>query len=69
LCGGDRLVEVSENLLDHHRIFDAGHYPDGPAAGSTGLDVDTINTFEALYLSPIEARRAAGCCASVTPRL
>jgi hypothetical protein len=39
LCGGDLLVEMNENLLDHLRIFDPGNYPDRPAAEPTGLNV------------------------------
>jgi hypothetical protein len=51
-CRGVLFVEVSENLLDHHRVFDAseslprersecfGHDPDRATASLTGLDVD-----------------------------
>ena len=51
---------MGENLLDHHRVFDAGNDPDRPAAGSAGLDVDAKYALQALCLSLIEARRSAG---------
>ncbi len=53
LCGGDLLVEVSENLLNHLWIFDAGNNPDGSAAGPTGVDVNAKNALEALYRNPV----------------
>ena len=63
------LIEVGENLLDHHRIVDAGDDPHRPAAFTAGLDVDIEHPLET---SPpgayfwcaqfIDARRSAGVC-------
>ena len=39
-CRGVLFVEVSENLLDHHRVFVASDDPDRATASLTGLDVD-----------------------------
>ncbi len=39
---------MSEDLLDHQRILDAGDDPDGATAGSAGLDVDVEHPLQAL---------------------
>jgi hypothetical protein len=39
---------VGEDLLDHHRIFDAGNDLDVTAAALAGLDVNVEDTFQAL---------------------
>jgi hypothetical protein len=61
------LFEVGEDLLDRHRVLDAGDDPDRPAAGPAGLDVDAEYPFQALRLSLIEARRSTGVGSSVPP--
>jgi hypothetical protein len=33
---------VGENLVDDHRVFDAGDNFDGAAAGTAGFDVDIV---------------------------
>ena len=35
--------QVSEYLVDHRRIFDAGDDPDFTAAITTGFNVDKVN--------------------------
>ena len=60
-------IAVGENLLDHHRLFDAGNDPDHPATGSAALDVDAKYALQALRLKLIEARRSAGVGASESP--
>jgi hypothetical protein len=42
------LIEVRENLRDHHRVFDTGDDPERTAAGPAGLDVDAEYPFQAL---------------------
>ena len=42
------LVEVSEDLLDRRRIFDADDDPNGAAADCAGLDVDPEHPLQAL---------------------
>jgi len=39
-CRRPALIEVSEDLLDHHRILGAGNDLDGATIGTVGLDVD-----------------------------
>jgi hypothetical protein len=39
------VLQVIEDLLDHHRIFDAGDDLYGTAAGLAGLNVDTEYPF------------------------
>jgi len=39
---------MGEHLPDHRRAFDAGDDPQRPAAGSTVLNVDAKDAFEAL---------------------
>ena len=41
-------MKVGENLLDHHRVFDAGDDPDRAAAGLTDLDVNIEPPLEPL---------------------
>jgi hypothetical protein len=36
-------VQVGEDLLDHHRLFDAGNHPDLATAAVADIDVD-VNT-------------------------
>ena len=48
------------DLLDHHRVFNAGDNPDGSAAGPTGLDVNAKNPLEALC--PAHRGPALGGC-------
>jgi len=43
--------EMVENLFDHRRILDAGYYPQGYTAETTGLDVNLEHPFQALCLS------------------
>ena len=60
---------MGEDLLDHHRIVNAGDDPDRPAAFPAGLDVDIEHPLET---SPpgayfwcaqlIDTRRSAGVC-------
>jgi len=59
-CRGAFLIEVGEELLDHHRVLDAGDDFERPAAGPTGLDVDAKYPLQPLRLKLIEARRSAG---------
>ena len=42
------FLQVIEDLLDHHRVFDAGDDFDGAAAFTTSLDIDIEDTFEPL---------------------
>ncbi len=42
------MLQVIEDLLDHHRVFDAGDDFHGTAAGAAGLDVDIEYTLEPL---------------------
>jgi|GEM_PF-1761727 hypothetical protein len=66
---GAFLIEVGEDLLDHHRIVNAGDDPHRPAAFPAGLDVDIEHPLET---SPpgayfwcaqlIDTRRSAGVC-------
>ena len=46
---GAFLIEVGEDLLDHHRIVDAGDDPHRPAAFPAGLDVDIEHPLETLH--------------------
>ena len=41
------VLQVIEDLLDHHRGFDAGNHLHRPTAFSTGLDIDIENTLQA----------------------
>ena len=54
---GAFLIEVGEDLLDHHRIVDAGDDPHRPAAFTAGLDVDIEH--------PLETLRPAHRCPSL----
>jgi hypothetical protein len=45
-CG---IVEVGEDLVDHHRIFDAGDDLDGTAATLADVGVDVENALQALF--------------------
>jgi len=57
-------VEVGEDLLDHHRILDAGDDAHRPAAGRAGLDVDLEHALEALcpsHRSPALGRGTVVC--------
>jgi hypothetical protein len=42
------VLQVTEDLLDHYRIFNTGNHLHGAAADTAGLDVDFEYTFEAL---------------------
>jgi hypothetical protein len=53
-------LEVGQDLLNHHRVFDAGGDLDAAAAGLAALDVDVEYALEALSLRLIAARRSAG---------
>ena len=44
------LVQVREDLLDHHRILDAGDDPDGATARPVGLHVDAKYALQALRI-------------------
>jgi len=33
---------MGKNLLDHHRVFDAGNHFHGATAGTTGLEQNTL---------------------------
>jgi len=66
-CRGAFLIEVGEELLDHHRVRDTGDHLDRPAAGPAGLDVDAKYLLQALRLKLIEARRSAGECSPESP--
>ena len=46
------LLQVIENPLDHHRVFDADNDLHRPAAGRTGLNVDAKDAFQALRPEP-----------------
>ncbi len=39
---------MRENLLDHHRVLDAGDDPERATTGRTGLDVDAEDAHQAL---------------------
>jgi len=41
-------IQVSEDLLNHRRAFNATNDPHRPAAGRAGPDVDTEDPLEAL---------------------
>jgi hypothetical protein len=41
-------AQVSKDLLNHHRIFDAGNHPDVATAALADLDVDVEDPFQAL---------------------
>lgn len=58
--GGGLFLQVGEDLLDHHRIFDAGDDLDDAAAFTAGLDVDVEHPLGSLRLRLIDARRSAG---------
>ena len=58
-------LEVSEDLLDHRRFFDAGDDLDVTAAVLAGLDVDVENALQTLRLRLIAARRSTGAGPSV----
>jgi len=45
---GGLSLQVIEDLLDQHRVFDAGNDLDGAAAFTTGLDVDIEYTLQSL---------------------
>ena len=47
-AGSVFTVEVGEDLLDDHRIIDAGDDLDAAAASPTGLDVDVEYPHQAL---------------------
>ena len=54
-------VQVGENLLDHHRVFDAGDDLYGATAAFAGFDVDVEHPFQALrpgHGGPVCCRRA-----------
>ena len=51
-------MQVSEDLLDHHRVLDAGDDAHRPAAHRAGLDVDAEHALEALR--PSHPRPALG---------
>ena len=42
------FLQVSEDLLGRHRVFDAGNDFDGATAFTTGLDVEAKYTLQAL---------------------
>ena len=48
------------DLLNHHRVFDAGDDLDAAAAALAALDVDVEHPLQALSLRLIAARRSAG---------
>ena len=50
VVGKHFCVEVREDLLDHHGVLDTSDDPQCPAAGRTGLDVDTKNRLQQLHL-------------------
>jgi hypothetical protein len=56
---------VPEDLLDHHRIVDAGDDLNLAAAALAGLDVDIEHPLQASRLKLMAARRSAGVVSSV----
>jgi len=56
-------IQVGEDLLDHHRVLDAGEDSHCPAAGRAGRDIDAKDPLET-FAQVIAARRSAGVAAS-----
>jgi hypothetical protein len=53
---------VREDLLDHHRVFNAGNDPDAAATSLAGLEIDVDHVLEALRLRLMAACRSGGVC-------
>jgi hypothetical protein len=50
------LIEVIENPLDRHQVLDAGNDLHGPAAGRTGLNVDTKDAIYSVLIEILSVR-------------
>ncbi len=55
------LVHVNENLIDYHRVLDAGDDSDSTTTFLAGLDVDAKYAFEALRRPRLRSAALGGC--------
>ena len=64
LPGAWAVIEMRQDALDHHWIFDAGNHLHLPATGFANLNVTLEHPLQALRLRLIDAwRSTGGACA------
>ena len=62
------LIQVSQYLPDHRRVFNTGDYPDLAAAFTAGFDVDIEHAFQTLcpLVRMSRCRVAHGCAGAAS---